>query len=81
MESVQSQNMLLEQLLIYAAITVVIIAVIFGVRTIYKGVKQHKKWAKKAAVLVTILLVLLLIGGFIFYIYAKALGEAFSTGL
>ena len=81
MEPVQSQNILLEQLLIYAAIAVVIIAAIFGVRTIYKGVKQHKKWAKIAAVLVTILLFLLLIGGFIFYIYAKALGEAFSTGL
>ena len=81
MEPIQSQNMLLEQLFFYAAITVVIIAVIFGIFTIYKGVKQHKKWAKRAAVLVTILLILLLIGGFIFYIYAKALGEAFSTGL
>jgi len=81
MEPVQSQNMLLEQLLIYAAIAVVIIAVIFGVRTIYKGLKQHKKWAKKAAVLLTIVLILLLIAGLIFYVYAMALGEAFSTGL
>ena len=81
MEPVQSQNILLEQLFFYAAITVVIIATIFGIRTIYKGVKQHKKWAKRAAVLVTILLILLFIGGFIFYIYTKALGEAFSTGL
>ena len=81
MEPAQSQNMLFEQLLIYAAIAVVIITAIFGVRTIYKGVKQHKKWAKRVVILLAIVFIVLLIGGFLFYIYASALGEAFSTGL
>jgi len=77
----QTQSGILEQLLVYGFILVLAFLLFFGIRKVVLGVKQHKKWAKKAAILLIILFVVLLIAGIIFYVYAMALGEAFSTGL
>ena len=65
----------------YVLLVLILIALFFGIRKVYIGVKQQNKWAKITAKLLIILLVLLIISGFIFYLYALALGEAFKTGL
>ncbi len=65
----------------YVFLALILVALFFGIRKIYIGVKQQNKWAKIAARLLIILLVILIIGGVIFYLYAMALGKAFETGL
>ncbi len=77
----QVNNGFIEQLVYYAFIFIIILVIFIGIKKVVMGVKQNKKWAKRTAVLLIILLTILLIGGFIFYLYAMALGEAFSTGL
>ncbi len=62
----------------YVLLALIIIALFFGIRKVFIGAKQQNKWAKITAKLLIILLVLLIISGFIFYIYASALGKAFS---
>jgi len=81
MNEVKSGNIFLQQFMFYAIIIIVLIMIIYGVQKVYSGVKKKQKWAKITATLLIVLLIFLIIGGIIFYIYALALGEAFSTGL
>jgi len=80
MEQVNS-TITIQALFNYVLLALILIALFFGIRKVYIGAKQQNKWAKIAAKLLIILLVLLIIGGFLFYLYALALGEAFKTGL
>ncbi len=77
MEQVNS-TIKIQALFNYVLLALILIALFFGIRKVYIGVKQQNKWAKITAKLLIILLVLLIISGFIFYIYASALGKAFS---
>jgi len=58
-----------------------VFTLVFGAKDIYQGVKQKGKWAKTAAILMGILVLLLLIGGILLYMYAVALSNAFKMGL
>ena len=77
MEQVNS-TIKIQALFNYVLLALILIALFFGIRKVYIGVKQQNKWAKITAKLLIILLLLLIISGFIFYIYASALGKAFS---
>ncbi len=76
-----NNSIVIQEIINYILLILLLVALFFGIRKVYIGVKQQKKWAKITAKLLIILLVLLIIGGFLFYLYALALGEAFKTGL
>ncbi len=80
MEQVNS-TIAIQALFNYVLLALILFVLFFGIRKVYIGVKQQNKWAKITAKLLIILFVLLIIGGFLFYLYALALGEAFKTGL
>lgn len=78
MEQVNN-SIAIQEIINYILLVLLLAALFFGIRKVYIGVKQQNKWAKIAAKILIVLLVLLIIGGFIFYLYALALGEAFKN--
>ncbi len=76
-----NNSIAIQEIINYILLVLILIALFFGIRKVYIGVKQQNKWAKITAKLLIVLLVLLIIGAFLFYLYASALGEAFKTGL
>lgn len=72
-----NNSIAIQEIVIYMLLALIVVALLFGIRKIYIGARQQNKWAKIAAKLLIVLLVLLIIGAFFLYLYALALAEAY----
>ena len=71
----------ISQIIVYIILFAISVAIVYGLRLVYIGIKKKQKWAIIIAIVVAIVFILAVIGGIGFYLYAVALGEAFKTGL
>lgn len=66
------ESTFISQLLTLILLFAILTAMMYGLRFVYIGIKNNKKWAKITAIVVAVVFVLAILGGIGFYLFAAA---------